>query len=684
MDRAPRAAERPRTALTRSRVGLLASLLVGIIGSTQGCFCDGCENDIPDPPKLPAACVIDTDCGDDLQSYRFGQCGLSGCETDSDCCPGTRCRLDVNACVPHQLDAEYQCDTDADCPDPAQRCVETRLGDRPPLMLCSYERCSGDADCGIGRSCFLTGGDAQGVCVEAAPCGGGCPAGEVCDPLTSQCAPLPTRGGIVSTGCDQQCGDSGLLVIANPDTMSGEVCCELVCRCRGLPPLLPTRFGKYADIALGNGEVLVSAYDAQYGDLVLAHYKLDGSLEHVDYIDGVPLSGTAVADPTGPRRGVAEPGPDVGTHTSLAVDAQYRPRIAYHDVENRSLKVAVMGTDGNWSTYTLDTPTDDIGVVGEYTDTAVDPQSGAIFISYLAREVTGAPGIIGPVSGAKLARSRTPTPTSADDWDLFWVDARRTFDPCDNLCTSTQRCVLDDGVPTCANEATGCSGCSSTQFCVDGGVCRVTAIPPTVKDFPKVRGMYTSVAVRNGEAWLAYYDSIDGELRVGHVNTGGGRSSTVLDGDGEAGRRGGDVGRFPSIAVVGNELLVVYEDFTRHEVRAWQGADPAGAGTFAVVDSGKVAGQPGMRFVGAGLRAAIDDDGRPVVVYQDASNLDLKLARRTNSGWTPETVLEEGAHGFYAGIATADGKAYLVSVLAELDARGRERSRAAVTVHPLP
>src|SRR5690606_37653065 len=116
--------------------------------------------------------------------YRFGQCDTSGCQNDNECCPGTRCRLDFNACVPHQLDPEYQCTTDADCADPAQRCLETKLGDRPPLPVCAYERCAGDADCGIGRSCFLTGGDAQGICVETAPCGGGCPSGEVCDPLT--------------------------------------------------------------------------------------------------------------------------------------------------------------------------------------------------------------------------------------------------------------------------------------------------------------------------------------------------------------------------------------------------------------------------------------------------------------------------------------------------------------------
>ena len=47
---------------------------------------------------------------------------------------------------------------------------------------------------------------------------------------------------------------------------------------------------------------------------------------------------------------------------------------------------------------------------------------GTIFVSYLAHNTTLA-GVTGAATGVKLARSRTPYPTSAADWELFVVDA---------------------------------------------------------------------------------------------------------------------------------------------------------------------------------------------------------------------------------------------------------------------
>lgn len=680
MDSSTAGAAKP---LNLSRLGLLISLVVAVAGSTQGCDCM-CD----DPPLAPVPpggleCRIttgnDTSCGDNPdRAYRFGECAASGCEADSDCCPGTRCRIDFNACVPNQLDPEFQCTEDADCPDPAQRCLEVALGNRPPLPVCSYEECAGDSDCGPGRACF------HNVCVETAPCGGACPVGEVCDVATGRCHPTPEE----SVGCDQDCGAFRMLVLTNPATMTGEICCELGCTCKALPPIIPSAYGKYSRVAVSADEVLVSAYDSKYGDLVVVHYKTDGSLGEVEYVDGVPLGGAQVADPNGPRNGVAEPGPDVGTHTSIATGSDGRARVAYHDVDNRLLKVAIQQDNGSWNVYPLDNPGAD-GLMGEYTDIAVDEQTGTLFVSYLAREVTGAPGITGPASGVKVARSTTANPSGPGDWDIFWVDARPTFDPCDGACGATESCVLDGGEAVCEAEVTGCpASCSSTETCVDASPeprCAASAIPPSTKEFPKVRGMYTGITPETGsKAWVAYYDSIDGDLRVSSVDSGGLIGVNVLDGDGEVGHRGGDVGRFPHVRRTGGELLVVYEDFTRHELRTWRGSDPDSGGIYGTVDVGKRSGEPGKRFVGAGARVDFDSDGNPVVVYQDATTLDLKLARQSAGNWEPEVVLEEGAHGFYSDVKVQGDNAFIVSVLAELDGRGRERSRAALTVQTLP
>jgi len=653
-----------RPAFNTSRFRLWVALAIGIFGSIQGCECDGCGDEELYPPPGTLECRIsngaDTTCGgNDARAYRFGACRLSGCEADSDCCPGTRCRLDFNACVPNQLDPEFQCREDADCADPAQRCLEVALGNRPAIPVCAYEECAGDSDCGVGRACF------HGSCVETAPCGGACPQGEVCDVATGRCHETPAN----AVGCPQTCPAFQMLVLQDPDTMTGEICCEIKCQCKALPPIIPSAYGKYARVAVSADEVLVSAYDSKFGDLVVVHYKSDGSFSSVEYVDGVPLGGAQVADPNGPRKGVAEPGPDVGKHTSIAINADGRARIAYHDVENKLLKVALQQDNGMWTTYPLDNPGAD-GTVGQFTDLAIDPQTGTIFISYSALEVTGAPSIPGAASGAKLARSRGANPSGPGDWDILWVDARPSFDPCD------------------ADETTGCTdACSSSETCVAADPepeCGATAIPPSTLEFPKARGLYTGVTSDGSKAWLAYYDSIDGDLRVASVESGGQIDVNVLDGDGVPGHRSGDVGRFPHVRKTGSDLMVVYSDFTRHELRVWQGADPASGGVFETIDIGKESGEPGKRFVGAGARVDFEDGGAPVVVYQDATTLDLKLARKNAGIWTPEVVLREGAHGFYTDVKVKGGTAFIVSVLAELDGRGRERSRAALTVQALP
>ena len=651
---------------------LQRAFLVLFLGVMPFAACD-CGNDPINEIPVDQVCNLDRDCGSDTQAFRNGECQAAGCETDGDCCPGTRCRLDFNACFPHQLDAEYACEADSDCADPGQRCLEVTLGDRDPIRACGFETCEGDNECGEGRSCY------EGQCVQTAPCGGGCPTGEVCDIKTSQCHPVPEG----AAGCSDTC-ESGLLVLRDADDMSGDVCCEIACSCRGLPPIVPANFGKYNDVITTDTEVLVSAYDSEYGDLVLARYSLEGALRRTQYLDGIPLGASVLADPDGPRGGIAEAGPDVGTHTSIAVNGEGLARIAYHDVENASLKVAVETADG-FLTHTVD---GGAGIVGTYTDIAVDPQGNTV-ISYMVQDVTGAPGIAGAASGVKVARSTTGAPSSPADWSLDFLDARAAFDPCQG-CAANNECVIGAEGAECLVVASDCEEeCRSTQFCVAGGegsTCLANAIPPSTSDFPKARGMHTSIFVDANGTVVAYYDSIDGDLRVATQTPGSTANVSVIDGDGQDGARSGDVGRFPAITKIGAEYLIVYTDFSFHEVRSWQGTDPHAGGAYSVLDSGKVQDSPGKRFVGGGASIALEAGGAPVVVYQDATTLDLKAATLLGPGWTTTALpdLEPGAHGFFSNIALRNGNAYITSVLAQLDGRGLERVRLGLTIRAFP
>lgn len=653
-----------------SRIGLVVGL---IFAATLGCGDSCCPQD-PIAGK-PQACNINTEC-EGTDAFRFGKCIPGGCETDADCCPGTRCRADVNTCFPILLDNDYACEQSGDCLDPGQRCINTVVGERDPLPTCVYELCSGDADCGFGRTCYAS------HCVVTAPCGGHCPDDTACDLITGKCAPFPNG----SLNCDQDCGGSSLRIFSDATTMSGEQCCPLACECKGLPPIVPTRFGRYSRVAFATDEVLVSAYDAQFGDLVLAHFKTDGSFSRLDYLDGVPVGSAVIADPLGPRGGVFEVGANVGTHTSIAVDAAGLARIAYHDEDGRSLKVAIEQATGGFVTQFVDGG-DAAANIGQFTDIAVG-NDGTIFVTYLAHNATlaGQPGV---ATGIKLARSRTPNPSSAADWDLIVLDARPLLDPCGGTCAAGNACVLNSGAPQCLPEANGCTpSCNDSETCVQLGAgavaCAPPSLPPESAELPRGRGLYSSITLDGGSPVVVYYDAIDGDLRAARFAANV-VSTAVVDGDGQAGRRTGDTGRFPSVARIGVNLTIVYEDFGRHEVRSWQGAasDLGAGGTYALVDRGQEAGRSGKLFVGAGARLAQGHDA-PVVVYQDASNLNLKLASFDGTAWAPRSLITEGAHGFYSDIVIAGGNAFIVSVEARLDDRGVEASRLGLTVQPVP
>ncbi len=649
--------------LLSTRHVLAVALAVGAFG---GCG-DGCCTDVVASTLKPGVCAPSQVCPEG-DAFRFGKCVAGGCSADTDCCPGSRCRADLNACFPLLLDNAYDCADDA-CPDPAQRCILTAIGARDPIPTCVFELCGGSSDCGFGRTCF------EGRCVQRPPCGGSCPDGTACDVVSSQCSAVPNV-----KSCSDAC--VGLRVVADPNTMLGEACCDVSCDCVGLPPLVPTRYGRYSRVAVGANGVLVSNYDGEFGDLVVAHYAADGTPGTLDYVDGFP-SGPVTADPTGPRGGVADVGQNVGTHTSIALDQAGNARVAYHDEDAHALKVAVQ-TGGVWSNHVVDTAAAG-GDIGKFTDIAV-AANGTIWVSYLAHNVSlGA--VAGRGTGLKLAKSRTPTPASAADWELFVVDARPVLDPCGGSCTAGTACVLASGGGQCLPVATDCTEtCSSTQTCVSlagSSSCTAAALPPESVELPRARGLYSSITLDGADPVVAYYDLVDGDVRAARVSQAGVATVFVVDGDGVSGHRAGDVGRFPTVSKVGPDLMIAYEDFSRHELRVWQGTTPGQGGSTVTVDTGAQQDRSGKLFVGAGARLA-KNASSPLLVYQDASNLDLKIASQQGVVWLNTALLSAGAHGFYSDVAIQNGTAYIVSVLAELDSNGVERSRLGLVVQPAP
>jgi hypothetical protein len=88
----------------------------------------------------------------------------------------------------------------------------------------------------------------------------------VCEVASNSCHELPTVEDAFDDSCSKPC--DGLLVLSDPASMTGDTCCDLACKCVSQPPVVPTRIGRYARIVHTGGAVLVSAYDAEFGDLV--------------------------------------------------------------------------------------------------------------------------------------------------------------------------------------------------------------------------------------------------------------------------------------------------------------------------------------------------------------------------------------------------------------------------------
>lgn len=647
------------------------SLALGIL-CAGGCSCD---EDILNRPNEPGACEPDFECPSGTE-YRRGQCLDGRCADDLDCCPGQRCSVAVGFCGDQYL----ACTEDADCVDrPGQACIDFRGG-----MFCGYpnrdrtlsdaqtQACTTGADCEAGRVCMGR------RCVMFAPCQGGCPDGQVCDIDSDTCFAEPS--------CEASCAEGQMLVVADPDSMSGPSCCLVECACATLPPLQTGQYGWYADIAVSDQTIAMSAFDPGFGDLVVAYYDGEGTLLRTDYVDGFPDSGSIVADPEGPRGGHSAPGPNVGEHASIAIDDTETIHMAYHDRDAGTLKYAV-SSGGGWTVSTVD----DTGRTGLYTSIAIDP-GGLPQIAYMMAEGTLDPDP-GPVTALRFARARTPLPSDPSDWDPVTVDVRpKPPGGCDGGCANGSVCVDLGAGASCVPESTGCGGgCPNGQRCVDtpdlGAQCREPLSPVELDDLIAGVGLFADLALTStGLPVIAYYDQVVGDLRLAQGTEDG--TFSVMTLDGALSLDPADVGLFASVAIGPDDRIgVAYYDAERQDLVYIDATDRFRE----IVDDGVT--PPTLRLVGADADLVFDRAGRPAIAYQDPTQIDLLYARRLGDPpmWTQEIL--RGAPAAGASMGTASGfyacqdrrqdQAFVGSVDVTFDAQGALRLDLVVDVTSL-
>ncbi len=620
-----------------ARLGLVAALALAS-------FAGGC--DCGQPPVHTThdggtGCTTDQECqtqhGSRYTCNKTDHTCVKGpryCDTSGEdqCCPGQVCNR-AGIC----LDKYDTCTTDTDCTVAGQVC-KTKTVNGSDQQVCTFDTCDASGACGAGLSCFA------GWCVGENPCNGSCPQGQACSVSNDRCQ--------ATKACQVTC-DPGTLAVFEPAGNIDDTCDfgKVTCKCEPLPPLTAKDVGRHSDLAvLSDGSAYVSAYDGDHGDLVVVAFDATGQETGTTWVDGVPATGTVVADPNGPRGGISDPGPDVGRFTGIAAAADGTLHVSYYDVDNGALKYA-RRSGGSWSTQTVD----DAGDVGQYTSIALDG-AGDPVIAYFQVGGTGNDAF---TTALKVARAKSPAPTSASDWDLVTVDTGAiTPPPCGGSCGSGTVCVDPGSGATCTATSGACSpACASGQTCVDngsgGGTCQTELKASSLQGLPEGVGLMPSLVVDgSGNLDVAYYDHTDGTLKVAlGVDPATGTKGTVKT---IAGGSGTDQGRFPSAAIDGSgNLVVAFQDTSARSVKY---AVVASDGT--VSDSGTV--DDGLRDPATDANTLVGNDnallihgGVWFVAYQNGTTGDLELSKRGagDTTFTRQDLYTQGAAGFWAHAA---------------------------------
>jgi len=424
-------------------------------------------------------------------------------------------------------------------------------------------------------------------------------------------------------GCSCNSAASCELYTDCPDCGEGEIafCIDGTCVCSD--DIVIGRLGPYSDVATGpDGQIWVSAYHAQYGDLVVA--QVDPQVGRIpdtawEWVDGVP-DGPVIVPQSLYRHGIAAKGEDVGMYTSIAVAPDGTPEVTYFDRDTGSLRFASRDLDGNWTHHVIEAGTGELGetgaLIGMYTSLSLRGDNGNPGVAYLAH-VSDAQ--MGPRAEVRFASAQTMHPTSASDW-MTWVVDTAPLPP-------------DD-----PNN-------------------------PNIYPLPEGLGLFVDLARAPDQSPVAvYYDRSAGELKVAKFDTTTGqfKAPVVLDGTGDV-----DAGWSPSVAVDDQGTVhVAYVDAS-HDDLVYT-TDAQGAAREIVDDGRRIVGttvdglpKPEYHFVGDDASLVLANAGQlPMIAYQDATTQELLLTTRTVDGngnpvWNHISVAGAtdpwpGGYGFFA------------------------------------
>jgi MYXO-CTERM domain-containing protein len=508
-----------------------------------------------------------------------------------------------------------------------QQCVENECQD-----VAECEMDSECGDCADGERAVCN----DGSCECRTLCEAGCDEGQFCCYESDMCQDIPDP-------CADQMCDPGFKPEATSMGTPDSDACQVTgqsCECVTLPPLPLENHGQYASVTQNDSVKAVSVYNKTYGDLMVGLVGDDGTPSWT-FVDGVPEDGDIEGALTGPRGGIGDAGPNVGTHTAIAVDSSDTLHVFYRDENAGTLKYARGTSDGSgayaWETMELDTE----GDTGLFTDAIV--ADGVVHVVYSVQEIDDGSG--NWRTQIRHSSFQTDTEMSSIGVEANLIHTADAANPCGTSCDAGQECFLADA--TCVQQTGDC-----TDSCGDGTECRNGSCEPIYVEpagqYPNMVGLFNNLTTTSDGLLLVFHDNR--QEVVGWTRWSAGDSTWE-----DPSFLGSGTGPYASGMVdADGNVHLAYMD-TENQALVYQ--QVGGSGEETIISGVRDTAEAYLvADIGEDVHLRVKSDGTPQVLFQDATWHKLHVASRSNSGdWTVDTLAEPGdpytgAHGLYIDV----------------------------------